>query len=60
MGRSYLGYRDNILTSGDIVNNIDHAGHEVRACSYGQKISRLPRKHFDKFTSEILPCYEII
>ena len=27
-------------------------------CSYGQKLSRLPRKHFDKFTSEILPCYE--
>ena len=30
------------------------------ACSYGQKLSRLPRKHFDKFTSEILPCYETI
>ena len=28
--------------------------------SYGQKLSRLQRKHFDKFTSEISPCYEII
>ena len=32
----------------------------LRACSYGQKLFRLPRKHFDKFTSEISPCYEII
>ena len=32
----------------------------LRACSYGQKLSRLPRKHFDKFTSEISPCYKII
>ena len=32
----------------------------LRACSYGQKLSRLPRKHFDKFTSEISPWYEII
>ena len=23
------------------------------ACLYGQKLSRSPRKHFDKFTSEI-------
>jgi hypothetical protein len=30
----------------------------LRACSYGQKLSRLARKLFDKFTSEILPCYE--
>ena len=30
----------------------------LRACSYGQKLSRLARKHFDKFTSEISPCYE--
>ena len=30
----------------------------VRACSYGQKFSRLARKHFDKFTSEISPSYE--
>ena len=29
-----------------------------RACSYGQKFSRLARKHFDKFTSEISPSYE--
>ena len=34
--------------------------NKFRACSYGQKLSRLPRKHFDKFTSEISPCYEII
>ena len=27
-----------------------------RACSYGQKLSRLPRKHFDKFTSDIVAC----
>jgi hypothetical protein len=25
---------------------------------YGQKLSRLARKLFDKFTSEISPCYE--
>ena len=30
----------------------------VRACSYGKKFSRLARKHFDKFTSEISPSYE--
>jgi hypothetical protein len=30
----------------------------LRACSYGQKLSRLARKLFDKFTSEISPCYE--
>jgi hypothetical protein len=30
----------------------------ARACSYGQKLSRLARKLFDKFTSEISPCYE--
>ena len=30
----------------------------LRACSYGQKFSRLARKHFDKFTSEISPSYE--
>jgi hypothetical protein len=30
----------------------------LRACSYGQKLSRLAGKHFDKFTSEISPCYE--
>jgi hypothetical protein len=29
-----------------------------RACSYGQKLSRLARKLFDKFTSEISPFYE--
>jgi hypothetical protein len=28
------------------------------ACSYGQKLSRLARKPFDKFTSAISPCYE--
>ena len=33
---------------------------KLRACSYGWKLSRLQRKHFDKFTSEISPCYEII
>ena len=27
----------------------------LRACSYGQKLSRLPTKHFDKFISEISP-----
>ena len=27
----------------------------LRACSYGQKLSRLPTKHFDKFMSEISP-----
>ena len=34
--------------------------HSVRdwACSYGKKFSRLARKHFDKFTSEISPSYE--
>ena len=25
---------------------------------YGQKLSRLARKHFEEFTSEISPCYE--
>jgi hypothetical protein len=30
----------------------------LRACSYGQKLSRLARKLFDKLTSEISPCYE--
>ena len=30
----------------------------LRACSYGPKFSRLARKHFDKFTSEISPSYE--
>jgi hypothetical protein len=30
----------------------------VRACSYGQKLSRLVRKLLDKFTSEISPWYE--
>ena len=29
-----------------------------RPCSYGQKLSRLARKHFEEFTSEISPCYE--
>ena len=29
-----------------------------RACSYGQKLSRLARKPLDKFTSEISPWYE--
>ena len=29
-----------------------------RACSYGKKLSRLARKHFDKLTSEISPSYE--
>jgi hypothetical protein len=30
----------------------------LRACSYGEKLSRLARKHFDKFTltGEIWPC----
>ena len=32
----------------------------VRACSYGQKLSRLARKLFDKFTSEISPWYTIL
>ena len=32
--------------------------HKLRVCSYGQKLSRLARKLFDKFTSEISPCYE--
>ena len=31
----------------------------LKACSYGQKLSRLQRKHFDKFTNEISPCYGI-
>jgi hypothetical protein len=30
----------------------------LRACSYWQKLSRLARKLFDKFTSEISPWYE--
>ena len=30
----------------------------LRPCSYGQKLSRLARKHFEEFTSEISPCYE--
>ena len=29
-----------------------------RACSYGEKLSRLARKHFDTFTGEISPWYE--
>ena len=29
-----------------------------RAGSYGKKFSRLARKHFDKFASEISPSYE--
>jgi hypothetical protein len=29
-----------------------------KACSFVEKLSRLARKHFDKFTSEISPCYE--
>jgi hypothetical protein len=33
-------------------------GMTLRACSYWQKLSRLARKLFDKFTSEISPCYE--
>ena len=32
--------------------------HKLRACSYGKKFSRLARKHFDKFSSEISPSYE--
>ena len=35
-----------------------HCSSIIRACSYGQKLSRLARKLFDKFTSEISPCYE--
>ena len=31
---------------------------KLRACSYGEKLSRLARKHFDKPASEISPCYE--
>ena len=31
----------------------------LRACSEGEKLSRSTRKHFDKFTSEILPCYSV-
>ena len=31
---------------------------ELRACSYGQKLSRLARKRIDMFTSEISPWYE--
>ena len=31
---------------------------QLRACSYGKKFSRLARKHFDKFTSEISSSYE--
>ena len=30
----------------------------LRACSYGQKLSRLARKHFEEFISEISSCYE--
>ena len=30
----------------------------LRPCSYGQKLPRFARKHFDEFTSEISPCYE--
>ena len=30
----------------------------LRACSYGKKLSRLARKHFDKLTSEISPSCE--
>ena len=29
----------------------------LRACSHGKKLSRLARKPFDKFTSEISPSY---
>ena len=25
----------------------------IRACSYGEKLSQLARKHFDKFTNDI-------
>ena len=31
---------------------------KFRDFSFGQKLSRLTRKHFDKFTSEISPSYE--
>ena len=33
-------------------------GTPLSPCSYGQKSSRLARKHFEEFTSEISPCYE--
>jgi len=32
----------------------------LRACSYGAKLSRLARKHFDKFTSEISASTKIV
>ena len=34
---------------------MDKICYTLRACSYGKKFSRLVRKHFDKFTSEISP-----
>ena len=33
--------------------------HTLRTCSFEQKLSRLARKHFDKFRSEISPCNKI-
>ena len=38
--------------------NIKRAKYVLRPCSYEQKFSRLARKHFEVFTSEISPCYE--
>ena len=55
-------YEHNLLA--DLLQDVrflrDFGGffNHLRACSYGQKLSRLARKLFDKFTSEISPCYE--
>jgi hypothetical protein len=42
----------------ELISMIVEQKTRLRACSYGQKLSRLARKLFDKFTSEISPCYE--
>jgi hypothetical protein len=46
------------VSSDRIVSAQPEFNVRIRACSYGQKLSRLARKLFDKFTSEISPCYE--
>ena len=38
-------------------DNFSPYEQNLKACSYGEKLSRLARKHFDKPKSEISPCY---
>ena len=46
------------LADTNFPSKISHRKWTFRACSHGQKLSRLARKLFDKFTSEISPCHE--